>query len=209
MIHTLGAALRCTEFKLALSLGFWLPEPAIRHLTGGPGKVGVNQIPDPTELSPRRLWTTFLEPRPGFPHISCASAPPGRLEQRRPRQSSAGLLSPGRMATRSSWRRRMRAHSLTAKCKRGAQDSATANEWEPLEFQLMTYSTGEKTNIIKKINSTTHSCSAELLGQKKKKKLAGQECSFWEGCNNISRFIAPSAFSEPVSKSWTETQDSL
>lgn len=34
----------------------------------------------------------------------------------------------------------------------------------------MTYSTGEKTNIIKKINSTTHSCSAELLGQKKKKK---------------------------------------
>lgn len=54
-----------------------------------------------------------------------------------------------------------------AKCKRGARDSATANKWEPLEFQLMTYSTGEKTNIIKKINSTTHSCSAELLGQKK------------------------------------------
>ena len=75
----------------------------------------------------------------------------------------------------------------------------------------MTYSTGEKTNIIKKINSTTHSCSAELLGQKKEKekKLAGQEGSFWEGCNNISRFIAPSAFSESVSKSLTETQDSL
>lgn len=130
------------------------------------------------------------------------SAPPGGLEQRRPRQSSSVLLSPGRTATWSSWCRQMGVRSLMAKWKRGDRDSATANKWEPLEFQLMTYSTGEKTNIIKKINSTTHSCSAELLGQKKK-KLAGQEGSFWEGCNNISRFIAPSAFSEPVSKSLT------
>lgn len=41
-------------------------------------------------------------------------------------------------------------------------------KWEPPKCQLMTYSTGEKTNVIKKINSTTHSCSAELFGQKKK-----------------------------------------
>ena len=64
-----------------------------------------------------------------------------------------------------------------AKWKRGDRDSATANKWEPLEFQLMTYSTGEKTNIIKKINSTTHSCSAELLGQKKKNWL-GRKAAF-------------------------------
>ena len=84
-------------------------------------------------------------------------------------------------------------------------------KWEPPKLQLMTYSMGEKTNVIKKINSTTHSCSAELLGQKKKKKKkpVGQEGSFWEGCNNISRFIVPSAFSGPVSKSLKETQDSL
>lgn len=43
-------------------------------------------------------------------------------------------------------------------------------KWEPPKFQPMTYSTGEKTNVIKKINGTTHSCSAELFRQKKKKK---------------------------------------
>lgn len=75
------------------------------------------------------------------------------------------------------------------------------DKWEPQKLQLMTYSMGEKTNIIKKINSTMHSCSAELVGQtNKQKKVVGQEGSFWEGCNNISRFIAPSAFSDPVGK---------
>ena len=31
----------------------------------------------------------------------------------------------------------------------------------------MTYSMGEKTNIIKKINSTMHSCPANMSGEKK------------------------------------------
>ena len=70
VIHALGAAPCCTEFKLAPFLGFWLPEPAIRHLTGGPGKVGVNQIPDVTEVSPRWLWTYVSGAMTRlFPHI--------------------------------------------------------------------------------------------------------------------------------------------
>lgn len=45
-------------------------------------------------------------------------------------------------------------------------DSSTENKREPPKCQLMTYSMREKTNIINKINSTMHSCSAELLEKK-------------------------------------------
>ena len=38
----------------------------------------------------------------------------------------------------------------------------------------MTFSMGEKTNTIKKINNTTHSCPAELLG----KKWLGRKAAF-------------------------------
>lgn len=38
----------------------------------------------------------------------------------------------------------------------------------------MTFSMGEKTNIIKKINNTTHSCLAELFGN----KAVGQTATF-------------------------------
>lgn len=66
---------------------------------GGPGKVGVNQIPDPREASPTstldlRLWSHDQAFPTGPARLLCRAAwSRGALEQRRPRQSSAALLS--------------------------------------------------------------------------------------------------------------------